>query len=136
MIFDLYLYPLLLKTLLAHFERCNFLVEFEFYRDGKVQKTKYLVSGYHRVGRTVIAQREDGIVLFLVTDIGKINTIAPSLDEIVDKLLEYGAVNAANIDGGSSSSMYYDGKYEMTSVTLGLKNASWRLPTAFIIESR
>ena len=49
---------------------------------------------------------------------------------------KYDAVNAANIDGGSSSSMYYDGKYEMTSVTLGLKNSSWRLPTAFIIEKR
>ena len=49
---------------------------------------------------------------------------------------EYGAVNAANIDGGSSSSMYYDGKFEMTSVTLYYSNSSWRLPTGFIVEKR
>ena len=48
-------------------------------------------------------------------------------------MLEYGAVNAANLDGGSSSTMYYGDKYLMTSVTLYYANASWKLPTAFIV---
>ncbi len=88
--------------------------------DGKVQKIKYLISGYHRVGRTIIAQREDGIVLFLVTDVGAINTNAPSMDEIVDKLVEYGAVNAANLDGGASSQMVVEGK--LLNVPRNVKN--------------
>ena len=47
---------------------------------------------------------------------------------------DFGAVNAANLDGGSSSSMYYNGKFEMTSVTLYYSNSSWRLPTGFIVS--
>jgi hypothetical protein len=47
---------------------------------------------------------------------------------------EYGAVNAANLDGGSSSCMYYDGEYLMSSVTFYYDNSSWRLPAGFIVK--
>ena len=50
-------------------------------------------------------------------------------------MLQYGAVNAANLDGGSSSSLYYNDEYLMTSVTLYYANSSWRLPTAFLVKS-
>ena len=87
--------------------------------------------------RTAIGQRKDGAVLLLVTDgrgaNGHLGATAADLIEIME---EYGAVNAANIDGGSSSSMYYDGKYEMTSVTLYYSNSSWRLPDGFVVEKR
>ena len=54
---------------------------------------------------------------------------------VVEQIMsEYGAVNAANIDGGSSSTMYYNGKYLMTSVTFYYSNSSWRLPTAFVVK--
>ena len=52
---------------------------------------------------------------------------------IIGIMQDYGAVNAANLDGGSSSSMYYNGQYEMTSVTLYYSTSSWRLPTAFVV---
>ena len=85
--------------------------------------------------RTVIGQREDGSVLMLVTDgrgaSGHLGATASDLIEIMDK---YGAINAANIDGGSSSTMYYQDSYLMTSVTLYYSNSSWRLPEAFIIS--
>ena len=58
------------------------------------------------------------------------------LQSLIDVMKEYGAVNAANLDGGSSSSMYYNDHYEMTSVTLYYSNSSWRLPTGFIVEKR
>lgn len=45
-----------------------------------------------------------------------------------------GAVNAANLDGGSSSCMYYDNEYLMTSVTFYYSNSSWRLPAGFIVK--
>ena len=57
--------------------------------------------------------------------------LASSMIQIMQ---EYGAVNAANIDGGSSSSMYYNGNYEMTSVTFYFSNSSWKLPTTFVVK--
>ncbi len=103
--------------------------------NGEERDLKGTGSGVHP--RTVIGQKADGSVLILVTDgRGANGHLGATASDLIRVMKEYGAVNAANIDGGSSSSMYYDGKYEMTSVTLGLKNSSWRLPTAFIIEKR
>ncbi len=56
-----------------------------------------------KVSRVIIAQREDGIVLFLATDGGTLR--GPRLSEIMDLLKEYGAVNAANLDGGASTQL-------------------------------
>ena len=85
--------------------------------------------------RTAIGQREDGSVLFLVTDgRGKNGHLGATAADLIEVMDEYGAVNAANIDGGSSSTMYYDGKYLMTSVTFYYSNSSWRLPTAFVVK--
>ena len=85
--------------------------------------------------RTAIGQREDGSVLFLVTDgRGKNGHLGATAADLIEIMSEYGAVNAANIDGGSSSTMYYNGEYLMTSVTFYYSNSSWRLPTAFIVK--
>lgn len=87
--------------------------------------------------RTVVGQREDGAVLLLVTDgRGSAGHLGATASDLISVMLEYGAVNAANIDGGSSSCMYYDGEYEMTSVTLYYTNSSWRLPTAFVVDGK
>ena len=94
-------------------------------------------SGSGANPRTAIGQRADGAVLLLVTDgRGASGHLGATAADLIEVMSEYGAVNAANIDGGSSSSMYYDGKYEMTSVTLYYSNSSWRLPTGFIVEKR
>ena len=94
-------------------------------------------SGSGANPRTAIGQRADGAVLLLVTDgRGANGHLGATAQDLIEVMEEYGAVNAANIDGGSSSSMYYDGKYEMTSVTLYYSNSSWRLPTGFIVEKR
>lgn len=87
--------------------------------------------------RTVIGQTADGTVLMLVTDgRGAGGHLGATAADIISIMQEYGAVNAANLDGGSSSCMYYDGEYEMTSVTLYYSNASWNLPLAFVVERR
>lgn len=92
-------------------------------------------SGSGANPRTVIGQRADGTVLLLVTDgRGASGHLGATASDLIDIMLEYGAVNAANLDGGSSSSMYYNNKYEMTSVTLYYSNSSWKLPTAFVVE--
>lgn len=87
--------------------------------------------------RTAIGQRADGSVLLLVTDgRGASGHLGATAADLIKVMKDYGAVNAANLDGGSSSSMYYNGKYEMTSVTFYYANSSWRLPTGFVVEKR
>lgn len=85
--------------------------------------------------RTVIGQRADGALLLLVTDgrgtNGHLGACASDLISIMD---EYGAVNAANLDGGSSACMYYEGDYLMDSVTFYYANSSWYMPFAFIVN--
>jgi len=84
--------------------------------------------------RTAIGQRADGAVLFLVTDgRGASGHLGATASDLIGIMQEYGAVNAANLDGGSSSSMVYNGTYEMSSVTFYYKNSSWKLPTAFAV---
>lgn len=60
--------------------------------------------------RTVIGQKEDGSVLLLVIDGRSLKSFGATLKEVQDIMLKNGAVNAANLDGGSSATMYYDGK--------------------------
>lgn len=85
--------------------------------------------------RTAIGQRKDGSVLILVTDgRGKNGHLGATASDIIDIMADYGAVNAANLDGGSSSSLYYNHEYLMTSVTFYYANSSWRLPTAFVVK--
>lgn len=87
--------------------------------------------------RTCIGQRADGAILILVTDgRGASGHLGATALDLISIMTEYGAVNAANLDGGSSSAMYYNGAYEMTSVTLYYSTSSWRLPTAFVVERR
>lgn len=85
--------------------------------------------------RTAIGQCADGSVLLLVTDgRGKSGHLGASASDLIEIMTEYGAVNAANLDGGSSSCMYYGDEYLMTSVTFYYSNDSWKLPAAFIVK--
>lgn len=103
--------------------------------NGKSREIKGNGSGANP--RTVIGQREDGTVLMLVTDgRGNAGHLGATAADLISIMQEYGAVNAANLDGGSSSAMYYNGAYEMTSVTLYHSSSSWNLPTAFVVERR
>lgn len=85
--------------------------------------------------RTAIGQRADGAILLLVTDgRGASGHLGATASDLIAIMLDYGAVNAANLDGGSSSTMVYNGEYEMSSVTFYYQNSSWRLPTAFVVK--
>ena len=95
--------------------------------NGEVQ-SKNLGGGVNP--RTAIGQCADGSVLLLVLDGRSINTLGATMQDVADIMLEYGAVNAGNLDGGSSSVMVYDGEIinNCASVT-GPRN----IPTAFIV---
>lgn len=85
--------------------------------------------------RTAIGQRADGAVLLFVTDgRGKSGHLGASSGDLISVMQEFGAVNAANLDGGSSSCMYYNGEYLMPSVTFYYANSSWKLPAGFVVK--
>ena len=67
-------------------------------------------GGYGIQPRTAIAQRQDGAVLFLVIDGRQKDSVGATLKNVQDILLQYGAYNAFNLDGGASSTMVYNGK--------------------------
>lgn len=66
-------------------------------------------GGYGYQPRSAIAQRKDGIVLFLVIDGRSLASRGADMNELVDILLRYHAYNAANLDGGNSSVLVIDG---------------------------
>ena len=76
--------------------------------NGKRIDNNDAVGGFRRAARVAIAQRKDGIVLFLVTE-GN-HSSGPTMGDITDTLLNYGAYNAANLDGGASSQLAINGQ--------------------------
>ena len=89
--------------------------------------------------RTVIAQRQDGIVLFVVIDgngTGGMNFNARggvSYPELIEILTRYKAYNAANLDGGASTSLAIDGKLYNKPCGVG-GTGERNLPTAWIFK--
>ena len=84
--------------------------------------------------RTAIGQTADGKMLLFVTDgRGANGHLGATASDLINIMESYGAVNAANLDGGSSTSMYYNGEYIQTSVTFYYNNSSWYLPTTFLV---
>lgn len=81
--------------------------------------------------RTAIGQRQDGAVLLLVIDGRQLGSVGATLKEVQDIMLQYGAYNAANLDGGSSTTMIYNDKM----INHPCSTAGPRyLPSAFIIK--
>ncbi len=76
--------------------------------NGKSIKFNSSSGGYQRAARVAIAQRKDGIVLFLVTE--GVHTDGPNLKEVIDLLKLYGAYNIANLDGGTSAQLVINNK--------------------------
>lgn len=84
-------------------------------------------GGWGIAPRSAIGQRKDGIVLFLVIN-GRIpSSIGADMVDLTDIMEQYGAYNAANLDGGSSSELVIRGKIINTPVAggdNGLRNMS------------
>lgn len=82
--------------------------------------------------RMAIGQKQDGTMIFVAIDGRQPGySIGTNLLELQNIFEKYGAYNAANLDGGSSATMYYNGKVvNKTSTPMGERY----LPNAFIIE--
>lgn len=87
--------------------------------------------GFHP--RTAIGQREDGSVILLVIDGRQAHSLGASYDDLIEVMMEYGAVNAANLDGGMSSYMVYENEV-ITSPYMLYFNGRRTVSTSFIIS--
>lgn len=83
-----------------------------------------------RSPRVAIAQRRDGVVLFLVID-GENYVNGATLQDTVDILLKYGAYNAANLDGGHSASLSINGKLYNNPPSVAKKQGGRYVVTGF-----
>lgn len=90
-------------------------------------------GGWGIAPRTAIGQRKDGIVLMLVIDGRRPgHSIGADVDTLTEIMVNFGAVNAANMDGGSSTSLIVKDKIYNKPVaggSEGLRN----IPTAWIV---
>ena len=73
------------------------------------QKAYSSNSGFNP--RTAIGQRADGAVIFVCIDGRQAGSLGGTYKDMINIMLEYGAVNACNLDGGSSTVMVYEDQY-------------------------
>lgn len=91
-------------------------------------------GGWGISSRTAIAQRKDGIVLFLVIDGRQPGySMGTNIREITKIFLRYKAYNAANLDGGASSSLNIEGKLVSKPCAVSPKGER-PIPNAWIVK--
>ena len=73
------------------------------------KSAKIVGMPYGVANKCIIAQRQDGVMMFLVTE-GESYIDGASLKDVVEVLEKYGAYNAANLDGGQSTSLVINNK--------------------------
>ncbi|MCL2175942.1 MAG: phosphodiester glycosidase family protein [Treponema sp.] len=74
------------------------------------QKTEFQPFSGGYAPRTAIGQTAQGHVLLLVVDGRQRSSLGATFEDLQTILYENGAVNAINLDGGSSSSMFFNGR--------------------------
>ena len=80
--------------------------------------------------RTAIGQCADGAMLFLVIDGRQVVSMGARYQDLVEIMERYGAVNAVNLDGGSSSMLWFQDHYvNNSSSVVGVRD----MPTSFVI---
>jgi len=88
-------------------------------------------GGWGIAPRTGIGQKSDGTIIFVVIDGRQPGwSMGATLRDLMNVFIEYGAVNAANLDGGSSAEMIYHDR---------IINRLWNIygeryiPTGFVV---
>ena len=97
--------------------------------NGEAQDVAGLGGGINP--RTAVGQTADGSILLLAVDGRQANSLGASFSDLQDIMLQYGAVNASTMDGGTSTQMYYEGEVINTPYSPTGPRAC---PTAFLIK--
>lgn len=90
-------------------------------------------GGWGTAPRTAIGQRKDGIVLFLVIDGRTVTRPGADMNDLIEIMQNYGAYNAANLDGGTSSAMVVDGEIINDPVDSSGAHRTRYISTGFIL---
>lgn len=89
-------------------------------------------GGYGNRPRTAIGQRQDGIVLFLTVN-GKAGFNGTTMKDLTDIFIRYKAYNAANLDGGGSTTLVEKGELVNNPAGWGYSGAR-HVANAFIVK--
>ena len=117
----------------------------DFFRDAVEFKPILVLDGEQQIEgsagwgiqpRSAIGQSKSGAVLMLIVD-GRAPgySIGATMGDLAEMMLDYEAEQAINLDGGSSSVMYFRGKV-ISKPSAGNKADGRRLPNAFIVSAR
>ncbi len=90
-------------------------------------------GGWGIAPRTAIGQRKDGIVLFLVIDGRSISSRGATMIDLLEIMQKYGAYNAANLDGGTSSVMIENNKIINNPIDSTGAHRTRKIATGFIL---
>lgn len=93
-------------------------------------------GGWGIAPRSAIAQRSDGIVLFVAINGRNYRSGILGIDmvDLTELLLNYGAVNAANLDGGTSSALLEGQELLNNPISsTGAQGVLRRIPTAWMV---
>lgn len=90
-------------------------------------------GGWGLQPRTVLAQRKDGIVLFLIVDGRQSHSTGIDIPEMIKILTRYRAHNAVNLDGGASSALVVNNQLYSKPCALNETGERW-LPNAWILK--
>jgi len=88
-------------------------------------------GGWGIAPRTSIGQRSDGAIILLAINGRTSKSIGASLKDVQNIMLKYGAYNASNLDGGSSTTMYNNGSIINNPCNALGERA---VPSAFIVK--
>ncbi len=103
--------------------------------NGEVTKYYGLAGGYDP--RSAIGQCADGTVLLLVADGSSLRGFdGVNFAMMADMMYEFGAVNAANLDGGTSSCMVLKGNVINTVCNPQIAKSGRWLATAWIVKNQ
>jgi len=93
-------------------------------------------AGWGIQPRSAIGQTKNGEVLLLIVD-GRSPgySIGCTVGELAEIMQRYGAYQAINLDGGSSSIMYYNGR-SITRSSSGDKDDGRHIPDGFVVYNR
>lgn len=90
-------------------------------------------GGWGIAPRTAIGQRDDGIVLLLTIDGRQTASLGADMGDMAQIMIDYGAVNAANMDGGTSTAMALNSKLISNPRNGGFQAKTRPIPDAWIV---
>ena len=90
-------------------------------------------GGWGKAPRTAIGQRADGIVLLLVIDGRQTASAGADMNDLIEVFQLYGAVNASNLDGGTSSAMSLNHEIITNPRNGNFKAKTRAVPNAWIV---